>query len=1603
MEVDTREHNSRIWHKTVGTFIGFFGLLLVLLALAQNRGVQQWLIGSIIEKGKEHQLSINITHSRGFFPLNSTFEGVSIQFLTPSNAQAALSIDTVRYHWKFSDIANGSIGLDYVEVLGFTGEIIYQDTNHISGDRSVLKPSPGLIFGRDLTIGQLLVRGDSFTLLSRSQDPASKQILGGLAMDSLRYTDFMLRSRINVLNGVMFGGIDRLESLVQWKGETVELSLSTEIKADSTALKFDQISFRSNLGSYEGEINLVGDQRSVIIRRMELLDTFYDQLLPYLISEQWKQAFITYSLAPKNIRGELGFHEGNIQIKELLLRQNDSQIRLNGEIFRDESFKAANLNAELSLAESEIPVSLIQDYPMVNWTRLKDYNLLLEYQYTPRYDSLNIVLRDVSGEPVQLVFSQDYQTEKKIREKLSDRSILLQFNNFTLAPWLTETHLSRAAEWDGLVRWNRNFDRSTMGLDSISMELEHLRVGAWAVQNVTLKYEPVPWPGKENMGIPLAIGDLSKGGSNQDPEGNNYRLQVTMYDDSGSIEWDGAINRLGNTWQLQSQFTGEHLRWATNPSHASGISEKLVRPDSDADDQFYANTMYGILHSSGEGFGVSEVLFNANTPLLQTPDTSFTDAQFYADYLLNEDGLQELRITSTPFDFQLRGRYRVKDFPVLTEKWMSYLRNEQSRWMLKGVQDSRLPDTTIRDAALAQQMEWQLHIKESEALGFLLPAAGIQHTKMMMNGRMNVDESRMLMNLDVFDEELRLNGWLLDSLNGQWTASFRIDSSSLDFSVLESRGQLKALESPSIRAQDLQWQASMQADSIRFSHKIGRLPSGAFLSMDGEFQATDTLHRMRLQNFRVGSGNYIWSNLNDLILSLDPRYRLGLEQVSFHNNEEELDIRGFFSSELQDSMLFTIQSVNLDRLSELLNVQQDLNGIVDGQFSTRSLLENPNIQGELDIKSFSLNQQIVGDIRLRSEFNPNKKQFDTNVTIYTDSLLYPEYFSSSERVGQNVELNGYFKALDTVEALETDTLYYFDLNFANIDLWILPFLTPNVFSEMSGVASGTGSIWGNDQGYDFIIDYDIGSENAVFIQPRFLETYYYGTGPLRFSSSEGLVFNDFFLMDPSGGTAHLNGTYNLNRFGPLHTIDLSLEMEEFHFLNTFFDEELPFFGQGYGTAILRMTGTNDDPVLYSEGPILMGDFSSIGLPLIEKTEFEENNKFIRFVDDFSLISEVLTSNRSSFLNGQTMVMETNEERSFTERFTLDLQFESATPMTVQLIFDPITGDVITANGTGNIRIQLQDEDFSVFGQFDISSGDYNFVSGDIFTRRFELIPGGTLRWDGDPLDAKLDLQALYQARPDINTLTRTRDQINQDQAERVPVELVLNIGGSLQGIENDFFFRLPNTFETQQNSTLKTQINALNRNEDEKLIQATSFLLMGDFIPSSTALTDATNTLTSNLSGSAAVLNPLLSSQLISPLLSNQMNSLLRSDVGSLDIDFNLNTYNNIDLGLALRLYNDRIILSREGQITGSQSSIGDIGATYKINQALALTAFHRQDPTFSNYSGSDNSQQSQDINGVGIETEVSFSSWKQLLTQIFEPIAKFFNRREEEILVQAE
>lgn len=966
--------------------------------------------------------------------------------------------------------------------------------------------------------------------------------------------------------------------------------------------------------------------------------------------------------------------------------------------------------------------------------------------------------------------------------------------------------------------------------------------------------------------------------------------------------------------------------------------------------------------------------------------------QFYAD--LNEPGSnsRSLRITSTVLDLSMNGIFEPSEVFELSPYWVRYLKGRfEEEFLLKGVQNFTAPSLTVKD----QNFQLDFNFKNVALLRHYFPEAPGFITSARVSSNLNMNAERLLFNSTINDSKFSYDKIESDSLAVQITGSFRHDEDLKSFGNLKIEAQASELSSDFITGKNVLISLDLDKDSIQVSQKIDRIGEETSFDFSGEVVLTDSSLNMSIDDFELGSELYKWTNNRTPYFSYLDDNKLEFIDFTFSNLEEFISIEGTLSNVPSDSVKYIVRSVDLGRISELINGRIDFSGNLDGIFTTRSLTRIPTIQGELNIFGLGLDNNVVGDVNIRSSFNQDLNRFDTNISVLTDSTKYPEYFARDERSGQDIQLDGYVLAPIDGQFPQVDSLFNFDLNFENVDLWIIPFIAPKVFTEMSGKATGQGFVWGNLDTYDFKVDYGIGMDDAVYLKPRFLDTYYYGQGIISFTRSKGLDFKDVFVIDPSGGSAVVSGTYNLNDFQKIHSIDLKIQMNEFQFLNSSFDPNTPFFGKAYGSSTIQMTGTNLNPVLSTVSPIYISDFSNIGIPLLEETEFDEDNKFIRFVDNFSLRNRQRNSNAN---NSQLLTPEIEEnpfDRTFVERFTLDLQFISTQPMTVQLIFDPITGDIITANGTGRLRIRLQDEALSMFGQFDISDGNYQFVSGDIFTRRFDIERGGTIVWDGSPIDARLNLEAVYQARPDINTLTRARSEIDQETSQRVPVQLVLSIGGSLSSIENNFFFRLPNTFETRQNTTLTTQINTLNRNEDEKLIQATSFLLMGDFIPSTTASTDGTTSLTENFSGSGAVLNPLLSSQVISPLLSNQINSLLRSDIGSLDIDFNLNTYNNVDLAVALRLYNDRIILSREGQITGAQSNIGDLGATYRINQTLSISAFHRQDPTFSNFGGTEENQQAQDINGVGLEAEVSFNSWNEFFKKITRPFRRLFGVKE--------
>jgi translocation and assembly module TamB len=552
-------------------------------------------------------------------------------------------------------------------------------------------------------------------------------------------------------------------------------------------------------------------------------------------------------------------------------------------------------------------------------------------------------------------------------------------------------------------------------------------------------------------------------------------------------------------------------------------------------------------------------------------------------------------------------------------------------------------------------------------------------------------------------------------------------------------------------------------------------------------------------------------------------------------------------------------------------------------------------------------------------------------------------------------------------------LYSFDVQLDQIDAWILTPIIPDIFISTEGLASGTGRLWGTLDRFDFTSEFDVHSILAV---PQFLKTNYYLDGKVYVSREGGVVLENINVRDNKGGTGVLDGTVSFNDFNPERPLNLRLSLNRLEFLNNTFEADVPFYGNVAGTGVVSLTGTNVSPFLRTTTPVTTTLDSRLAIPLLDEASVEEQSRFIEFVKSFSEIYEPKVETID-------VVSDTNTERSFLEVFRLDLQFISP-GSTVQLVFDPLTGEILNATGNGRIRITLEDQELQMFGNFNISGGDYTFVGGDIFVRRFQLRDGGSISWEGDPDNARLNITTAYRSRPNIGVLTSTFI----DQQSRIPVDLILEITGTIQSLENTFYFEFPNAIDVSQNATELSLLNS----EDQKLVQATSLLFTGGFIPVGTSA-DGQGELGSTLQARAGQVG-------LSQLLSNQINAILNNSLSILDVDFNLTGFDQADIGIALRLFDDRLILRGESQYnsdvtSGAETTLGDFGLTYRINRSLSLEVFHRRDPTLRSIVG--NQSQAESINGVGLEAQFQFNTWKELRLRVWGQIRRLFGASDED------
>lgn len=934
----------------------------------------------------------------------------------------------------------------------------------------------------------------------------------------------------------------------------------------------------------------------------------------------------------------------------------------------------------------------------------------------------------------------------------------------------------------------------------------------------------------------------------------------------------------------------------------------------------------------------------------------------------NQNG-RSLKVGGTMLEADIYGSLIPSRLVETTRYWISEISQRISDSSVFSLADSQLlPPMDVNEDLLDNEVIIRARIDDLSLLNKIFPGFPEITSISNFDATINTGVETFSIETQLYSDFIEMDVLQIDSLvvrtntryyRGRQTDFFE-GGYEVVFTSLETGGQ-------EVRNADIYIDAYDEAFVLqRFKTVIGDdVELGAMLTAVFSDRDVD----IRIMDFFVGDEEYTWQNINQTPIRIDNSGSIHVNRLEFGNLQERIIIDGTFSESPDDSVSYLFSGIELDRISSLLNGRVTFSGILDGTFFSKTLRTDPNFMGDIRVETLRLDERLVGDVELRSRYDTERDKIDTRLTIKTDRERYARYLADNEDIGQDIIIEGFLNTLANTSDEEDALIASFDVLLNEIDLWVLPLIVNNVFEEVEGRAKGSGTLELRRNGLHFDSNFEIIDVEVI---PVFLLTRLKLSGNLDLNSENGVILNDIDVRDTGNGSGRLFGNIDFGLFGAQTNFDLGLDMNSLTFLNNRAGPDVPFYGRGIGTGTVRLRGTNDQPFISTPNPVSLSANSVISIPVSTDQSVEGGTRFIQFVDNFSQTIDLSQlgygNSRNGSLTGGIRVTD-SEQLTFMERFELDLQFQADDNMLVRIIFDDVTSEILSARGTGRIRLALQDEVFQVFGRFDVAGGDYLFVGGDIFTRRFSIRDGGTINWEGDPVNARIDVSAAYRARPNINVL---RPGQVDDTPQRTPVDLILDITGTLDSIENDFFFEFPTGTDISQSATILAIIN----DEDEKLLQATSILLSGNFVPRDTQLND--------LFGSQ------FGAQGLSTLLSSQISNILNSNISNLDIDLNMTGFEEADLGIALRLFDDRLTLRREGTVTGPNSNLGDFDVTYRINRYFSVEAFMRRESLLPS-AVSVGQAQTNETYGVGVEARVQFNTWAELRDRIWGSLRRLF------------
>jgi translocation and assembly module TamB len=609
-----------------------------------------------------------------------------------------------------------------------------------------------------------------------------------------------------------------------------------------------------------------------------------------------------------------------------------------------------------------------------------------------------------------------------------------------------------------------------------------------------------------------------------------------------------------------------------------------------------------------------------------------------------------------------------------------------------------------------------------------------------------------------------------------------------------------------------------------------------------------------------------------------------------------------------------LEQFRMETLFGVLNPESPpVTGTANGRVNFISKGDKQAFSSDLQVDSLSITGISLGTLNIDAE-NTVADTYDLLVTLIGE--------------GVNAQIAGQYLAT------ELGNRYAIDGDIQEVALKLIAAASDGAFSNARGSISSQFSLRG---GGDEALRYSgfLQLNDAKFTI-RDLNTDFTFSDE-RIQLSDNIIeLKNFTIRDKQSNLARINGQIDItNPFAPQFQVDL--DARNFQLLDTRRTHNDLFFGKLLVDLNLTLTGNATRPLVQTRLKLNKGTSLNFIIPESELAEIEREG-VVQFANvrnpDDPLTGRIATSQNSNALN-----------------LDLKAQIEVDRETEFRVIVDERSGDFLQMRGAAALLFDMSPNGrMNLSGQYEITDGRYELSFYDLVRRRFDFRSGSTINWNGDPLDAILDLTAVYQVRAaprDLMTsqLTgvdqTTRTKYNQE----LPFEVFLMIDGEMIRPRIRFKLDMPQNSRGELGGNVYARVQQLNEDESALNKQVFALLVINGFIPET--------------GGTATGATSSMVRSSVSQLLSDQLNTLSGKFVKGVDLDLGLDSYTDyrtgaaqertqLNVNVSKQLLDDRLIIAvgsnvdLEGERAREQQNVSDIIGNISVEYLLSQEGHYR-------------------------------------------------------------